>query len=139
MEGMIVPMKPKTIIGLLLGGSVVIPIVAILTTRLPHTPSIATMAMGATLTATWVVILAVLLLTSSQRGSVGRGVLATTFIGALLLLIGFGSVALAAWEEVVAGQELPTINLFIFLIPLGFVLLFVAYIVLFVRKKLESR
>lgn len=99
----------------------------------------ATMAAGATLATIWVTVWEVLLLARSRRDPVGKGVLATTFIGTSMLFAGFGSVALASWEEVAAGQALPIINLFMFLIPLGLVVVFVAFVVLLVRGKPEEQ
>lgn len=52
----------------------------------------------------------------------------TAVTGAILLVLGFGSTAFYAWEEVAAGTELPTINLLVFLIPVG---LFVVTVALF--------
>ncbi|GAA0218352.1 hypothetical protein GCM10009537_23320 [Corynebacterium riegelii] len=135
------PMKPEAILGSLLAGAIGIPVLTVLLNSVIDDPeywsaiSAVTMAVGATLVTAWIGVLGVYLLVVSRREPVGTGVLVTALVGGAMLLIGFGSTALASWEEVQAGQALPIINLFIFLIPLGLVVVAVAFLMALVSKK----
>ena len=134
-------MKPQAILGTLLAGAIGIPVLTVLLNSVIGDPeywsaiSAVTMAVGATLATVWVGFLDTYLFVVSRREPVGTGVLVTALVGGAMLLIGFGSTALASWEEVQAGQALPIINLFIFLIPLGLVVVAVAFLMALVSKK----
>lgn len=134
-------MKPQAILGSLLAGAIGIPVLTVLLNSVIGDPeywsaiNAVTMAVGATLATVWVGFLDTYLFVVSRREPVGTGVLVTALVGGAMLLIGFGSTALASWEEVQAGQALPIINLFIFLIPLGLVVVAVAFLMALVSKK----
>ena len=134
-------MKPEAILGSLLAGAIGIPVLTVLLNSVIGDPeywsaiNAVTMAVGATLATVWVGFLDTYLFVVSRREPVGTGVLVTALVGGAMLLIGFGSTALASWEEVQAGQALPIINLFIFLIPLGLVVVAVAFLMALVSKK----
>ncbi|PLA28127.1 hypothetical protein [Corynebacterium coyleae] len=66
--------------------------------------------------------------TATARGRNTTGVLVTVWIAAACLVVGWGSMAVAHWEEYQADMALPIINLFMFLIPIGTVLVFAAAI-----------
>ncbi|OFS16706.1 hypothetical protein HMPREF3097_07785 [Corynebacterium sp. HMSC27B11] len=85
------------------------------------------MAVGASLTTVWVAALGGYHFLRSRRAPARGTVLAWAGVGCAMLLLGFGSTALYAWEEVAAGQALPIINLFILLIPLGIIAVAVAF------------
>ena len=134
-------MKPQAILGILLAGAIAIPILTVLLNRFVGDPEYwsvmdaVVMAVGATLATVWVGFLDTYLFVVSRREPVGAGVLVTALVGSAMLFIGFGSTALAAWEEVQAGQALPIINLFIFLIPLGLIVVAVAFLMALASKK----
>ena len=134
-------MKPEAILGSLLAGAIGIPVLTVLLNSVIDDPeywsaiSAVTMAVGATLATVWVGFLDTYLFVVSRREPVGTGVLVTALVGGAMLFIGFGSTALASWEEVQAGQALPIINLFIFLIPLGLVVVAVAFLMALASKK----
>lgn len=134
-------MKLKAIIGTLLAGAVGIPVLTVLLNFLITDPEYwsvmdaVVMAVGASLVTAWVAVLSVYLFVRSRRSPGSGGIVATTGVGAAMLLIGFGSTALASWEEVAAGQALPIINLFIFLIPLGLIVVAIAFLVALTRKE----
>lgn len=133
-------MKPQAILGTLLAGAIGIPVLTVLLNSVIGDPeywsaiSAVTMAMGATLATAWVGFLDTYLFVVSRREPVGPGVLVTALVGSAMLFIGFGSTALASWEEVQAGQALPIINLFIFLIPLGLIVVAVAFLMALASK-----
>lgn len=134
-------MKPQTILGSLLAGAIGIPALTVLVNFAFSGPEYwpvmnsFVMALGATLATVWVGFLDSYLFVVSRREPVGAGVLVTALVGSAMLFIGFGSTALAAWEEVQAGQALPIINLFIFLIPLGLIVVAVAFLMALASKK----
>lgn len=134
-------MKPRATIGALLAGAVGIPVLTVLLNLLINDPEYwsvmdaVVMAVGASLATAWVALLSVYLFLRSRRTSGSGGVVATTEVGAAMLLLGFGSTALGSWEEVAAGQALPIINLFIFFIPLGLILVAVAFLIALTRKE----
>lgn len=66
--------------------------------------------------------------TATARGRNTIGALVTVWIAAACLVVGWGSMAVAHWEEYQADMALPIINLFMFLIPIGTVLVFAAAI-----------
>lgn len=128
-------MKPKAILGMLLAGAVGIPVLTVLTNHLRSDPNVywdvtyaVVTAVGSTLAALWVAVVDAYLVVRSRREPVRGGVLPLALIGGAMLLVGFGSTALAAWEEIQARQPLPIINLFIFLIPLGLILVVIAFL-----------
>lgn len=60
------------------------------------------------------------------RAAWGRGYRKTIVMvwgATVCLVVGWGSMAVARWEEYRAGMSLPIINLFMFLIPIGTVVL----------------
>ena len=127
-------MGAKTTLGRLLAGAVGIPVLTVLTSFIINDPNAAwsvvdgiIMAVGASLTTVWVAALGGYLFLRSRTAPAKGTVLAWAGVGCLMLLLGFGSTALYAWEEVAAGQALPIINLFILLIPLGIVAVAVAF------------
>lgn len=138
-------MKPKAILGMLLAGAVGIPVLTVLTNRVVGDPNVywdityaVVTAVGSTLAALWVTVLDGYLVVRTRRDPVRGGVVPLALIGGAMLLIGFGSTALAAWEEVQAGQPLPIINLFIFLIPLGLILMVIAFVLALADGKRAS-
>lgn len=121
-------MGAKTILGWLLAGAVGIPALTVLTSFIINDPNAAwsvvdgiIIAVGASLTTVWVAVLGGYLFLRSRTEPARGTVLAWAGVGCAMLLLGFGSTALYAWEEVAAGQVLPVINLFILLIPLGII------------------
>lgn len=66
--------------------------------------------------------------TATARGRNTTGALVTVWIAAACLVVGWGSMAVAHWEEYQADMALPIINLFMLLIPVGTVLVFAAAI-----------
>ncbi|MDK6302660.1 MULTISPECIES: hypothetical protein [Corynebacterium] len=127
-------MGAKTTLGRLLAGAVGIPVLTVLTSFMINDPNAAwsvtdalIMAVGASLTTAWVAALGGYLFLRSRTAPARRTVLAWAGVGCAMLLLGFGSTALYAWEEVAAGQALPIINLFILLIPLGIIAVAVAF------------
>lgn len=127
--------------GALLAGAVGIPVLTVLLNLLINDPeywsvmNAVVMAVGASLATVWVAVLSVYLFVRSRRAPGSGGVVAITGVGAAMLLLGFGSTALASWEEVAAGQALPIINLFIFFIPLGLIVVAVAFLIALTRKE----
>lgn len=62
----------------------------------------------------------------STQAAWGRGyrrAVVTAWVAAVCLVVGWGSMAVARWEEYRAEMSLPIINLFMFLIPIGLVVL----------------
>lgn len=66
--------------------------------------------------------------TVAARGRKKIGALVTVWLATACLVVGWGSMAVAHWEEYQADMALPIINLFMFLIPIGTVLVFAAAI-----------
>ncbi|KGF23126.1 hypothetical protein CJ203_04805 [Corynebacterium tuscaniense] len=134
-------MKPHAILGTLLAGAIGIPVLTVLLNFLITDPEYwsvmdaLVMAVGAMLATVWVGFLDSYLFVVSRREPVGTGVLVTALVGSAMLFIGFGSTALASWEEVQAGQALPIINLFIFLIPLGLIVVAIAFLIALTKKE----
>lgn len=127
-------MGAKTTLGRLLAGAVGIPVLTVLISFIINDPNSAwsvtdalIMAVGASLTTVWVAALGGYHFLRSRRAPVRGTVVAWAEVGCVMLLLGFGSTALYAWEEVTAGQALPIINLFILLIPLGIIAVAVAF------------
>ncbi|MDK8790522.1 hypothetical protein [Corynebacterium sp. MSK039] len=127
-------MGAKTILGWLLAGAVGIPALTVLTSFIINDPNAAwsvvdgiIIAVGASLTTVWVAVLGGYLFLRSRTEPARGTVLAWAGVGCAMLLLGFGSTALYAWEEVAAGQALPIINLFILLIPIGIIAVAVAF------------
>ena len=127
-------MGAKTTLGRLLAGAVGIPALTVLTSFIINDPNAAwsvvdgiIIAVGASLTTVWVAVLGGYLFLRSRTEPARGTVLAWAGVGCVMLLLGFGSTALYAWEEVVAGQALPIINLFVLLIPLGIIAVAVAF------------
>ena len=127
-------MGAKTTLGRLLAGAVGIPVLTVLISFIINDPNSAwsvtdalIMAVGASLTTVWVAALGGYHFLRSRRAPARGTVLAWAGVGCVMLLLGFGSTALYAWEEVVAGQALPIINLFVLLIPLGIIAVAVAF------------
>ncbi|QQE50646.1 hypothetical protein I6H52_09150 [Corynebacterium urealyticum] len=127
-------MGAKTILGGLLAGAVGIPALTVLTSFIINDPNAAwsvvdglIIAVGASLTTVWVAVLGGYLFLRSRTEPARGTVLTWAGVGCAMLLLGFGSTALYAWEEVAAGQVLPVINLFILLIPLGIISVAVAF------------
>lgn len=135
-------MKPHAILGALLAGAVCIPALTVLLIRVVNDPNAewgvvnaVVMASGASLATAWVALLGGYLFVRSRTTLVQGSVLAIAGVGCLMLLLGFASTALAAWEEVAAGQALPIINLFILLIPPGLIAVAIAFLVALIRGK----
>ena len=128
-------MKQCTVLGGLLFGAVSFPIIAVLAALSAADPdganqatTSAIIALGNTVATLWI-IGSTYYLVNRPEISQGKGAaMQTAVTGAILLVLGFGSTAFYAWEEVAAGTELPTINLLVFLIPVG---LFVVTVALF--------
>lgn len=127
-------MGAKTTLGRLLAGAVGIPALTVLISFIINDPNSAwsvvdavIMAVGASLTTVWVAALGGYHFFRSRRAPARGTVVAWAGVGCVMLLLGFGSTALYAWEEVVAGQALPIINLFVLLIPLGIIAVAVAF------------
>lgn len=127
-------MGAKTTLGRLLAGAVGIPALTVLTSFIINDPNAAwsvvdgiIIAVGGSLTTVWVAALGGYHFLRSRRTPARGTVVAWAGVGCVMLLLGFGSTALYAWEEVAAGQALPIINLFILLIPLGIIAVAVAF------------
>ena len=58
---------------------------------------------------------------AARRSGPAHGV--AVWIATACLAVGFGSVADSSWQEYQAGMSLPIINLFLYLIPLGLLIL----------------
>ena len=61
--------------------------------------------------------------TQAAWGRGYRRAVVTAWVAAVCLVVGWGSMAVARWEEYRAEMSLPIINLFMFLIPIGLVVL----------------
>ncbi|WP_071565738.1 hypothetical protein [Corynebacterium sp. NML130628] len=61
--------------------------------------------------------------TQAARGRGYRKAIVAVWVAAVCLVVGWGSMAAARWEEYRAGMPLPIINLCVFLIPVGTVML----------------
>ena len=61
--------------------------------------------------------------TQAAWGRGYRRAVVTAWVAAGCLVVGWGSMAVARWEEYRAEMSLPIINLFMFLIPIGLVVL----------------
>ena len=61
--------------------------------------------------------------TQAAWGRGYRKTIVTVWVAAVCLVVGWGSMAVARWEEYRAEMSLPIINLFMFLIPIGLVVL----------------
>ena len=61
--------------------------------------------------------------TQAAWGRGYRRAVVTVWLAAVCLVVGWGSMAVARWEEYRAEMSLPIINLFMFLIPIGLVVL----------------
>lgn len=61
--------------------------------------------------------------TQAARGRGYRKAIVAVWVAAVCLVVGWGSMAVARWEEYRAGMSLPIINLWMFLIPIGTVAL----------------
>ena len=58
---------------------------------------------------------------AARRSGPAHGV--AVWIATACLAVGFGSVADSSWQEYQAGVALPTINLFLYLLPIGLFIL----------------
>lgn len=127
-------MKQAAVLGVMLVGAIFFPIASILAAPSlsgPDESSAATsgiFALGNTVATVWIIGLTYYLVTRPELSRGNGSALRTAVVGAILLVLGFSSTAFYAWEEVVADTELPTINLLVFLIPVG---LFVVTVALF--------
>ncbi|WPJ93705.1 hypothetical protein [Corynebacterium sp. UMB2355A] len=61
--------------------------------------------------------------TQAAWGRGYRRAVVTAWVAAVCLVVGWGSMAVARWEEYRAEMSLPIINLFMLLIPIGLVVL----------------
>ena len=61
--------------------------------------------------------------TQAAWGRGYRRAVVTAWVAAVCLVVGWGSMAVARWEEYRVEMSLPIINLFMFLIPIGLVVL----------------
>nr|VDG63921.1 Uncharacterised protein [Streptococcus thermophilus] len=119
-------MKQSAVLGAMLVGAIVFPVAAVLAVPALSNPEESSsavtsgaVALGNTAATLWIIGLTYFLATRPEISRGNGAAMRTGVIGAILLVLGFSSTAFYAWEEVAAGTELPTINLLVFLIPVG--------------------